>query len=49
MWLIVHDPLHKVNEKELEQSRMKNWEMIMAIRKKQKKMIFPDFFDLTDN
>lgn len=36
MQLIVPDPLYKINEKELEQSRMKNREMIKAIRKKQK-------------
>ncbi len=38
MRLIVPNPLQKVDEKELEQSRMKNREMIMAIRKKQKEM-----------
>lgn len=38
MRLIVSNPLQKVDEQELEQSRMKNREMIMAIRKKQKEM-----------
>ncbi|MCM1124974.1 MAG: hypothetical protein NC429_00745 [Lachnospiraceae bacterium] len=36
MRLIVPEPLQKIDEQELEQSRMKNREMIMAIRKKQK-------------
>ncbi|MCM1161570.1 MAG: hypothetical protein NC412_10130 [Roseburia sp.] len=38
MRLIVPNPLQMVDEQELEQSRMKNREMIMAIRKKQKEM-----------
>ena len=36
MRLIVPGPLQKADEQELEHSRMKNREMIMAIRKKQK-------------
>ena len=36
MHLIVPGPLQKEDERELEHSRMKNREMIMAIRKKQK-------------
>ncbi|MCM1542391.1 MAG: hypothetical protein NC121_14185 [Blautia sp.] len=40
MRLIVPDPLQRVDEQELEQSRMKNREMIMEIRKKQQEMAF---------
>ena len=39
MRLIVPNPLQKVDEQELEHSRMKNREMIMAIRKKQKEIL----------
>lgn len=39
MRLIVPNPLQKIDEKELEQSRMKNREMIMEIRKKQKEIL----------
>lgn len=40
MQLIVPDPLQKIDEQELEQSRMRNRKMIMAIRKKQREMAF---------
>lgn len=40
MQLIVPNPLQKIDEQELEQSRMKNRKMIMAIRKKQRGMAF---------
>ena len=38
MQLVVPDPLQKADEQELEQSRKKNREMIMAIRKRQREM-----------
>lgn len=38
MQLIVPNPLQEIDKQELEQSRKKNREMIMAIRKKQKEM-----------
>ncbi|MCM1102060.1 MAG: hypothetical protein NC079_08620 [Clostridium sp.] len=38
MRLVVPDPFQRVDEQELEQSRMKNREMIMAIRKMQKEI-----------
>ena len=41
MSLIVPNPFQKIDEQELEQSKMKNREMIMAIRKKQKEMSNP--------
>jgi len=46
MRLIVPDPLQKVDEQELEQSRIKNREMIMAIRKKQEEMAFHKISEL---
>lgn len=46
MRLIVPDPLQKVDEQELEQSRIKNREMIMAIRTKQEEMAFHKISEL---
>ncbi|MCM1106041.1 MAG: hypothetical protein NC355_03765 [Blautia sp.] len=40
MRLILPNPFQKEDEQALEQSRMKNREMIMAIRKKQEGMAF---------
>lgn len=49
MRLVVPDPLQKADEQELEQSRKKNREMIMAIRKRQRKMAFHKASELPDD
>ena len=49
MRLIVPDPLQKADEQELEQSRKKNREMIMAIRKRQREMELHNSTELLDD
>lgn len=49
MQLVVPDPLQKADEQELEQSRKKNREMIMAIRKKQREMALHNAPELLDD
>ena len=47
--LVVPDPLQKADEQELEQSKKKNREMIMAIRKKQREMALHNATELLDD
>ena len=49
MQLVVPDPLQKADEQELEQSKKKNREMIMAIRKKQREMALHNAPELLDD
>jgi hypothetical protein len=49
MRLVVPDPLQKADEQELEQSRKKNREMIMAIRKRQREMALHNAPELLDD
>ncbi len=49
MQLVVPDPLQKADEQELEQSRKKNREMIMAIRKRQREMALHKVLELLDD
>ena len=49
MQLVVPDPLQKANEQELEQSRKKNREMIMSIRKRQREMAIHNAPELLDD
>lgn len=49
MQLVVPDPLQKADEQELEQSRKKNREMIMAIRKRQREMALHKVTELLDD
>ncbi len=49
MQLVVPDPLQKADEQELEQSRKKNREMIMAIRKRQREMALHNAPELLDD
>ena len=49
MRLVVPDLLQKADEQELEQSRKKNREMIMAIRKRQREMALYKVPELLDD
>ena len=49
MQLVVPDPLQKADEQELEQSRKKNREMILAIRKSQREMALHKVPELLDD